>query len=72
MVDKTKDSRYEFYMKKDLLYMFHGVREYIIDKISLGVGLPLELYCRKISPYTGKPETEEMFIKTSPIVSIEL
>ena len=55
MVVKTKDSRYEIYMKKDLLYLFHGVREYIIDKISLGVGLPFELYCRKIIPYTGNP-----------------
>ncbi len=71
MVVKTKDgSTYMLSTKDGKLYLINGRKQYIVDKISLGIGFPLEISCRELNSITDKIQPDTIMIKSSPIVEI--
>ena len=73
MIVKTNSgSTYAFTTKDGEIYMLHGTQEYIVDKLELGVGLPLNIRCHKLNSMNCNKDSEPMVFTSTPITEITI
>ena len=71
MIVKTESgSIYAFCEKDGNLYLLKGAKEYLVTKMTLGIGISLEVSGRELNSMTYEVGENEVTFTSTPVVDI--
>ncbi len=70
-IKTASGSVYLLSTKENKIFLMKGMKEYLVEKVSFGIGLPLEIECRELNMITYQESPDTVTIRTTPVVEIE-